>query len=93
MDKIDYTGRFTREKRIDNFINSKSWKVSRDGVLYIWYDGHRLDFHPVTKDSKLIGYNIDLDKKNYSYTEGSIEQVKLSIINELIDIGIYPIRR
>lgn len=93
MNNIDYTGRFTRDKRVDNFLNSKSWKVSKDGVLYIWYDGHRLDFHPVVKDNKTIGYDIDLDKKHYSHIKSDIGQAKLSIINELIDVGLYPIRR
>lgn len=90
---IDYTGRFTRQKRIDNFVNSRSWKVSKAGVTYIWYDSHRLDFHPVKTDNKHIGYNIDLDKKHYCLCEGTFEQVKLKIINELIDIGVYPIRK
>lgn len=84
------TGRFTREHRISNFMKSTGWNISRDNVLYKWYDGHRLDFHTDKAHNEI---SIDLDKVRYTkYTNKTMEEAKVAIINHLIDEGVYAIR-
>lgn len=85
-------GRYTREKRVDNFLNIVGWKISKEGSHYKIYDKHRIDFYPATRNG-LSGYDVTVDKGAIKFYAGYLEVVKFNVINELIDKGYYAIRK
>lgn len=82
-------GRFTREKRIDNFMKSTGWNLSKKGNWYKWYDKHRIDLYKKGAD----GYSVTVDDGEEVLYKGDLETVKLQVINKLIDEGLYAIRK
>lgn len=82
-------GKFTREKRVENFLKTTGWNISKDGNLYKWYDKHRIDFYRKGHE----GYEVTVDRGNRVFYKGELEHVKRDVINKLIDDGLYAIRK
>lgn len=85
-------GRFTRAKRVDNFLNPVGWRVSNHGSIYKIYDKHRIDFYQATYNG-LSGYDVTVDREDRKFYAGQLEVVKFNVINELIDRGYYAIKK